>query len=204
MGFSTNSTSDLTYNGPFCILHIMLYYGNKEFELNWLNWIEVQRAVGFQVGPYWPKASYVFCILGWNIALFTKLTLTMISYDIGTALNESGIIINVYVEPKIIQIGQCDEEISPPQFTVGTGSHLGFCKMLKVMKNSSDRLYIWDILSLTIRWEKPGGFANVDTFIRAEKNGLKCTWVGHVEIAISTLIVKISSSLWYQMKAIEM
>ena len=42
-----------------------------------------------------------------------------------TALNESGIIENVYIESKIIKIGQCDEEICPSQCAAGRGGHLG-------------------------------------------------------------------------------
>ena len=98
-------------------------------------WTESQNFRGLSLsmlGLTDPKLVMLFCIVGWNIALFTKLTVTMISYDTVTALNESGIIINVYAEAKIIQIGQCDEEISPPQFKAGPSSHLGFWKMLKV------------------------------------------------------------------------
>ena len=44
---------------------------------------------------------------------FGKMTPQMISNGNETALNESGIIENVYIEPKISNTGQCDEEISP-------------------------------------------------------------------------------------------
>ena len=50
----------------------------------------------------------------------------MISNDIGTALNEHGIIENMYIEHKIIEIGHCNEDVSPSQCTACLGGHLGF------------------------------------------------------------------------------
>ena len=53
------------------------------------------------------------------------MTLKMVSKCIETARNEPSNLENVYIEPKIIEIGQCDGELGPFQCAAGLGSHFG-------------------------------------------------------------------------------